>query len=128
MKPEPFPTGLVATHDRRIRRQAEPSLRRRDLELEPLDIPCRNLATASSLSRSRREPHLPVLLGEFECHHQHRTSSRLGLTGRRCCHTLLLDCGHHHSEERNSRGPVLSVTGVATSRRALIASPTPRSR
>ncbi len=56
MKPESFPTGLVATHDRDIRRQAEASLRRRDLDLEPLDIPRRNLATASSLSRSRRKP------------------------------------------------------------------------
>jgi hypothetical protein len=56
MEPEPFPTGLVATHDRDIRRQAEPSLRGRDLDLEPLDIPRRNLATASSLSRSRRKP------------------------------------------------------------------------
>jgi hypothetical protein len=50
MEPEPFTTGLVATHDRNIRRQAKAPFRRRDLSLEPLDIPCRNLATASSLS------------------------------------------------------------------------------
>src|ERR1700730_6868381 len=56
MKPEPFTTGLVATHDRRIRPHTAPSLLLPDLELEPLEIPCRNLATASSLSRSHREP------------------------------------------------------------------------
>src|SRR5258708_1193628 len=36
MEPEPFTTGLVATQNRDIRRQAEAPLRRRDLQLEPL--------------------------------------------------------------------------------------------
>ena len=56
VKPEPFATGLAATHDRDIRRQAEARLRCRDLSLEPLDIPRRNLAPASSLGRSRCKP------------------------------------------------------------------------